>query len=137
MRINGVGTTFLGISPMDETGVATATWWFTFLYLPLLPLGRRRVRFLPHKGTGFSYQELERLPLNGREIALTYLTGWLLFPLLMLGPMALSIKEVWLAMGLPLSLQVPYLIAAIIWVVVLVWKLSDWHEARTHPPTHE
>jgi hypothetical protein len=137
MRINGVGTTFLGISPMDTEGVATATWWFTLFYLPIVPLGRRRVRFLPHKGTGFSYQELERLPLNGREIALTYLTGWLFFPLLIFGPLVPAFSEVWQAIGLPPNWQIPYIIVAIIWVVVLVWKLSDWHEARTQPPSHE
>jgi hypothetical protein len=137
MRFNGIGTTFLGISPMDEDGVATATLWFTFVYLPLVPLKRQRVRFLPQKGTGFSYQELERLPWNGREIVLTYLTGWVLFPLLIFAPLALAVTEVWQALGLPPSWQIPYMVVAIIWVIVLVWKLSDWHEARTHPPRHE
>jgi len=137
MRLNGIGTTFLGISPMDETGVATATKWFTLIYVPIVPLSRHRVRFLPHKGSGFAYQELERLPLNGREIALTYLMGWVVFPLLILLPLVPAISEIWQAIGLPSVLQIPYILVAIIWIIVLIWKTSDWHDARTQPPSHE
>lgn len=137
MRINGTGTTLLGISPMDSSGVATATRWITFLYLPVVPLARYRVHFLPNKGRGFSYQELERLGLNGREILTTYLFFWLVIPLVLLAPFVLAIAEVWQKLSLPPSGQIPYMIATIIWFGVWVWKLADWHEARGHPPAHE
>lgn len=36
IRLNGIGTTFLGVSPKDSNGQATATVWFTFVYIPLV-----------------------------------------------------------------------------------------------------
>ncbi len=137
MRLNGIGVTFLSISEMDEQNVATATMWFTFLYLPVAPLYRCQVRFLPSDGGGFSYEKLERVSLNGREVAETYLYGWLLYPLAILGPMAIAVIEVWEALNLPESWHIPYAVATIIWLVVWAWKLSDWHEARMTSPLRE
>jgi len=35
MRISGIGTTLLGVSSLDAEAIATATEWFTFIYLPI------------------------------------------------------------------------------------------------------
>ena len=131
--LNGIGTTLLGISPQNEQSEATATRWFTFFYLPIVPLKRYTVRFLPHKGSGFSYYILANEPLNWREVVLTYLYGWLLMPLLIFWPIPLVVREVWLAMGLPESLNLPFIFVAIVWVIIVIWKLADWHENRGRP----
>lgn len=134
MRINGIGTTFLGISVPDKNGISTATNWFTFLWLPIFPFSRVKVRFLPHTGSGFSYQLISHEKLVFKEIIKTYLFCWMLFPLAIFGPAVLTIKQVWEQIGLPETIHIPFGIMAFIWVFVSLWKLSDWHEARCYPP---
>lgn len=134
--LNGFGTTLLGISPQNEQHEATATCWITLLYLPFVPLRRYTVRFLSHKGSGFSYQILTEGPLNWREVALTYLYGWLLFPLLLFWPFPLMVREVWQSLGLPQVFNIPFMVFAILWVIIAIWKLADWHENRGRPFHH-
>ncbi len=131
--LNGIGTTLLGISTQNERSEATATHWFTFFYLPIVPLKRYTVRFLPHRGSSFSYQILAEGPLNWREVALTYLYGWLLIPLFIFWPISLAVREVWQSLGLPQSFNIPFMVFAILWVIIAVWKLADWHENRGRP----
>lgn len=131
--LNGIGTTLLGISPQNAQNEASATRWFTFLFLPIAPLKRYTVRFLPHKGSGFSYQILSEEPLNWREVALTYLSGWLLMPLLLFWPFPLMVREVWQSLNLPQILSIPFMVFALLWVIIAIWKLADWHENRGRP----
>jgi hypothetical protein len=132
--LNGIGTTLLSIKTQNEPGEKTATRWITFLYLPIAPIKRLRVRLLPHQGSGFSYEEIGQEPLNWREIAQTYLYGWFLFPLLIFWPIPIAVIEVWTALGLPQNLHTPFFIFTILWMLTAVWKLSDWHEDRGHHP---
>lgn len=133
LRINGIGFTFLGVSAQDEQNRATATKWFTFLYLPVLPLQRLYVQFLPHEGTGFSYQVLGQTPLNWKEIALTYFWGSLVMPVSLIGPLFLGVTEIWLPLGLPPAGQLPYILFCCLWLGVGAWKLADRQEAQCQP----
>jgi hypothetical protein len=133
MRISGIGTTLLGVSSMDAESIATATEWFTFIYLPIIPLNRYRVRFLPHKGSGYSYEILDREPVNAREVLKTYLLGWVLTPVVLFGTLMLGLEEVFSSIGLPESWQMPIIIFGIVWVIVAVWIMLDKHEAKYHP----
>lgn len=131
MRINGIGVTYLGISRTDETGCCEATLWFTFLFAPLFPLARHRLRrHLSPDGRFFRYERVAKTPLLGKEILRTYLFGWLLFPLLLFWPGVLAFREVWQGLGLPESLYTAAIAFAIVWLIVFSWKLMDWHEAR-------
>ena len=134
MRINGIGTTLLGISKPDGEGISTATKWFTFVFLPIFPIRRMRVRFLPHKGSGFSYQIISNERLVLAELLKTLLYCWVLIPLIGFAPLIFALKEIWTALGLPKSLQIPYIIAGVIWVGVIIWKTADRHEERCRPP---
>ena len=131
--INGIGTTSLGISTQNERNEATATRWFTFFYLPIAPLRRYTVCFLPHKGSGFSFQILSEGSLNWREVVLTYVSGWLLMPLLLFWPFPLMVPEVWQSLNLPQILSIPFMVFAFLWVIIALWKLADWHEYRARP----
>jgi hypothetical protein len=133
-RIGGIGTTLLGVSAMDRDNVAIATHWFTFIYLPIIPLGRRRVRFFPHQGSGFSYELLSHEPLSIKEVLRTYFNGWILTPVLLLSPLVLAFREVWFILGLPASWQIPYLVIALLWLVGSAWIALDRHEAKYRPP---
>jgi hypothetical protein len=134
MRINGIGSIFLGISAPDENGISTATNWFTFIFLPIIPFGRVKVRFLPHIGSGFSYQLISKEKLVLREVLKTYLFCWILFPLAIFGPAVLTIKQVWAKVGLPEIIHIPFGVVAVIWIFVCLWKLEDWHDSKFHPP---
>ena len=133
MRINGIGTTFLGVSKQDENNIATANVWFTLLYLPIFPFRRMRVRFFEHQGSGFSYQIVSDKKLVLGEILKTYIFGWIIFPVIGLLPLIIAIKEVWQSFGLPQFLHIPYIILTIIWMFVYIWRLADWHEAKCRP----
>lgn len=137
MRINGIGTTFLGVSKQDENGIATATNWFTFIYLPIFPSIRVRVRFLPHQGSGFSFELLSYEKLVFKEILKTYLFGWILFPLMIFAPAVLTIKQVWIQIGLPEMIHIPFGIAAFIWVFVSIWKLLDRQDEKCRPQKYK
>ncbi len=133
MQINGIGTTLLGVSSQDENNVAIATRWFTFVYLPVVPLARLRVQFLPHQGGGFSFRIIEKLPFNAGEVARGYFNGWIATPLVTLGPMFFAVSEVWEALRLPEAWHSYYIAAAIVWLIFAVWQLSERREARCRP----
>lgn len=127
-RFNGCGVWFLGIQHTPEKGVVYATFWLTFLFLPVFPLQRAKLRFSDAQ----RYTALEKTPLNPGEILQTYLYGWLLFPLLILGPtfvgLALSINEVAGMVG-PLML-----FASLAWMIFVVWQLAGWDQYRRLVP---
>jgi hypothetical protein len=107
--INGCGTMFYGWRHNKED--STATKWFTLFYIPIIPLGRSRLRALTdfEKEKFFSspgalaaaivgygsrtdlYQIKERLPLDGLSVLLTYLKAYLLLPLLVAWPILLMV----------------------------------------------
>jgi hypothetical protein len=66
MRINGIGTMWLGATAR-EGNRCFATLWFTFVFAPLIPIRRAKLELLPHQGAGFTYRELEKTALDGRE----------------------------------------------------------------------
>ncbi len=118
----------------DGEGISTATNWFTIVFLPVFPIRRMRVKFLPHTGSGFSYQIISNEKLVLTELLKTLLYCWFLIPIFGFAPLIIAFKEVWTALGLPPSLQIPYLIVGVIWIMVLIWKTADRHEARCRPP---
>ncbi|HRH42282.1 MAG TPA: hypothetical protein PKY82_11705 [Pyrinomonadaceae bacterium] len=133
MRINGIGLTFLSVSAPDENGISFATTWFTFVYLPIFPIRRKRVRFLPHKGSGFSYQFISDEKLDLSAVLKTFLFGWILYPLMLVSPAIFAHKSIWQIFNLPESIHIGYIIFSVIWLVVSGWKLMDWHELKYRP----
>ena len=105
----GIGMRLLGWTH-HEDGTATATVWFTFLFLPLFPLSRyalfspRAEDFEPavsvrQAAQGLSqsmslttqYRFIERLPLSGEEVFGTYLHAYVWLPLKIFAPLAVFI----------------------------------------------
>jgi hypothetical protein len=103
-NIQGFGFLYYGWRHAPD-GTATATRWIVALWLPLIPLRRQRVRVLTdfraelarpstlqplpmgYMATQHDYiQMLEKLPLSGKEIALTLTRAYLLLPLTLLCP---------------------------------------------------
>jgi hypothetical protein len=86
----GCGIRLIGIWPTGRSGVFAATQWVTCFYLPIVPLARRKVRFVQSAAYDASWQVVETTPLEGREVARTYVWGWVFFPLLIIGPFVLG-----------------------------------------------
>jgi hypothetical protein len=133
MRIGGIGTMWLGASRRDSEDRRFATLWFTFLFAPIVPLRRSLLRLLPHRGSGFSCQELARGPLVAGEVVKTLLFSWIFVPVVAVGPSVPAVEELRLKLGIPQSWQIPWIAIGIVWLAVFVWKLADWHERRFRP----
>jgi hypothetical protein len=93
-----------------------------------------RVRFLPHHGSGFTYQIISNEKFVLSEFLKTLLYCWILIPLLAFTPLIFAFKEVWTALSLPESIQIPYIVPGVIWIGVVIWKTADRHETRCRPP---
>lgn len=128
-RINGIGTWFLGVSrsPSDPT-VRHATSWITFLWIPLFPLRRYKIKPIRVRPNHLRFQILGKEKLIFSEVLRTYFFGFILMPLAALGPLVLAIKEVQTALGIPEMLQVPVMFVSILWLIIFVWKLKNWEE---------
>lgn len=128
-RMNGVGTWFLGVSrSASDPTVRHATSWVTFLWLPVFPLGRYKIKPIRVRPNHLQFQTLGKEKLILGEILRTYFFGLILMPLAALSPLVFSIKEVQEALGVPEVLQVPVMVFSILWLAGFVWKLKDWEE---------
>lgn len=95
---NGIGERLLGWRHGPE-GRATATLWFTFLYLPIFPIARYELisptsvdleprfslmqliqAFLPLKVLRTSYEFVAQVPISRKEVWTTYLYAYLWVP---------------------------------------------------------
>ena len=98
--INGFGTTYYGWRHQSD-GTATATKWLTVSWLPVIPLGRQRLRVLSDlakpelksEALGLvvsqvdRYQYLEKLPLSAGELLLTLGKTYIGLPAILILPM--------------------------------------------------
>ncbi len=95
----GIGTNYLGWK-VGEDGVPTATEWFVVFYLPIVPIGRKRlyvvsledsVGGIPGINGTFTlsgkYRILEDLPIKFSEVLWTYFFGYVLVPLILMVPL--------------------------------------------------
>jgi len=93
-----------------------------------------RVKFLPHKGSGFSYRFIAPEELVLAEVLKTYLYGLIVVPVLAAGPSILGFTGIWNALGFQKSLQIPYIIISVIWAIIIIWKTADWQDERCRAP---
>jgi hypothetical protein len=141
--LNGIGTRFNGFSKPDEEGKVTATMWFTFFYLPVLPLSKQEFIREITPSNEFRYRVISKQPLQAKEILMTYLFGWIIIPVLWFGPCILCIREIADKIGIPPAAEKGFgvyellMTVSIIYVVIFVWKLKDWDEARGLPENYK
>lgn len=83
----GVGTTLLGVSRQDALNRATATLWFTFVWLPVWPLVRYRIQCEWDSVGDGAFRILDREKRDWGEIVWTYVLGWLVIPGVLFGPL--------------------------------------------------
>jgi len=111
--VNGIGTVFYGWHHNPD-GTATVTKWAVLFWLPLIPVGRYRIRMLNDpdsepavtgKGVVMAalgggavcdyYDILERLPLDWSSILTTYAKAYIGLPILLSVPAVLAGLVLW------------------------------------------
>lgn len=76
--INGCGTTWYGASDRDRDGSYVVTEWVVFLFMPLIPLGSKRVWPIPKqptawwKASGGNQFKVTRVPMNWSQVLKGY-----------------------------------------------------------------
>lgn len=121
-RINGIGLSFDGVSKPDHEGNCTATQWFTFIFIPIFPIARYKLKPIKKVPFRFEFQTISKQKIVLTEILQTYLFGWILFPALIFAPLVL--------VGVFANTQIPLILLAIAWLIVSVWKLRTWDYER-------
>lgn len=99
----GIGTNYLGWKVGDD-GIPTATEWFVMFYLPVTPIGHKRlyvvslddsVGGIPSINGTFTlsgeYRVLEDLPIRISEVLWTYFFAYVLVPLILLAPLVIIV----------------------------------------------
>ncbi|MCH5670424.1 hypothetical protein [Streptomyces gilvus] len=136
--VNGIGTKFLGFGYRNRDGSHYATQWFVVLDLPILPLRRYRLTVGAdvHHPLGAGSRTLtryvlhEETRLDSGEIMLTYLTWWLLGPLVVAGPAALLL---WAISGNEhggLGFWAFFLSLSLAWVVGTATAMTNYGKRR-------
>ena len=92
---NGIGTTYYGKTDWRGNSYVT-TEWFVFFFVPIVPLESMRVRERGGGSIGFysrrHFEIVEHLPLQRKQVAVTFLIGW--------GALALFIAAIFILLPL-------------------------------------
>lgn len=133
MRLNGIGTAFLNASKIGEDGTYTAYKVFTFLYAPIIPICKMRLKRKITKPNYFEleFQEPEKMEL--KVVLWIYFKGWIIYPIILFTPLAIAVIEVYTALGLPEGLYNYFIGFAIIYLMIVVWILSGRYESQGLP----
>ncbi|GGW58638.1 hypothetical protein GCM10010503_39660 [Streptomyces lucensis JCM 4490] len=138
---NGFGTTYRGFSYPNRDGSHHATQWAVLLFLPVIPLRRHRLTVGDSSYTQYGngstsvthYAVHEETPLVGGEILRTYLTWWVIGPLIVFGPPALALVLVGDGIGfMTYFLLLASCVAWCIWVGAAIEKRN--RRERALPP---
>lgn len=131
--LNGIGTRFMGYSAPENDGSVFVTMWFTFVYLPIIPLGRNKILRNPNtKSNQFQYTILKREKLLAKEVLSTYLWSLVVLPLWILGP-GFLLNAFGLLDSKDESVMIPSILFYVIWFGFWLWKIKDWDEERGFP----
>lgn len=135
MNINGTGTRFLGYSPLDKDGSCFVTNWVTILYLPVIPLYRAKIKRKITLPIEFKYEILDKDKLVLKEVIITYLFGWIIFPLIIFWPFTFSFFSIQRFIGIQNQdlFIIPFSVFALVWVIFISWRLKLWDERRGLP----
>ena len=79
LSFNGIGTKLYGKrdkNPADNS--YTATKWFIFVFLPIIPIASYRVIKMPQKflTLNFPQYQMRQIEMDWKQVGLTYLYVW-------------------------------------------------------------
>lgn len=138
LSINGIGTRFYGITKPDEEGNCKAICWFSFVYIPLIPLWRATISREQTRPHVFKFNVIQKEKLVFKEVISTYFFGWIVMPLLIGAPMILCIREVSERLGIAVEnpkgglsdTWTVMFVIALVYFVIAILKLKSWDEKR-------
>ena len=70
--LNGIGTKFLGACEHHADGSHIATRWFTFVYLPVIPLSSARIFGIEPESALSATYHYAKLPMHWPQVMRTY-----------------------------------------------------------------
>jgi hypothetical protein len=133
--INGIGTKFYGINGPAIDGKCTAIKWFTFVYIPLIPLYRVEIIREVTRPHQFVFQLIQKNSLKIKEVLKTYLYAILTLAGLF-GPFILAaIYHDQLSM---LQKNEDVITGAIVvYIIAFVWIWKDMDEKKGLPKDYK
>ncbi len=133
ISFNGTGIKFLGYSALDEKEHCTATSWIVFLWFPIYPLRRYKLE-MKAGDEGRMFAVIDQTPKENKEIVQTYLWGWLLVPLVVLGPLVtLAFLTETKVVNTDSGLFSKLLGTGLGWTVISILLLYHWDQRRGMP----
>jgi hypothetical protein len=133
MRLNGIGTGLLNATKVADDGTCMAYKVFTFLYAPIFPIAKIHFKRRITKSNSFELEWEEKVEMQAMEILWIYLKGWIVYPIILFTPLAISVIEVYTALGLPPDYYNWCIGFAITYLAVVVWILADRYEEQGLP----
>jgi hypothetical protein len=139
--INGTGLRFYGVNQPDQEGKSFATVWFTFFFLPIVPVRRVVLTRKITRPRDFIFTVHAKQKLVWSEVAHTWLWGLILTPLLMFAPLILG--AIGIATGILADtpehsngFTIAVLLVGIIYLIVFIWKWKDWIDKQGLPKNY-
>lgn len=120
-RFNGCGLKFLDVHQYNVE--MKAVYWPTLFYLPIIPFYRATITYREGR-----VDILNKEKLITREVIATYFFGWILFPLMIAGPVSLGLALI-LFMDNGFVGTVLFFLG-FIWSCICVWRLTSWDFRR-------
>jgi len=136
MTFNGIGFRYLNASSVDEDGCYMADKWFTFLYLPILPLKRMKMKRAITKSNTSQIDFISESKIDSLAKIKTLALGWFIYPAIIFWPLPMVVIEVYTALGLPENMHSWAFAFAIIYMLVAVWILADQYEEQGLPKNY-
>ncbi|MFT5818992.1 MAG: hypothetical protein ACI8ZM_000214 [Crocinitomix sp.] len=133
MRINGIGIAFLNATKAADDGTYTAYKVVTFLYAPIFPICKMRLKRRITKSNLFELELEVPEKMELKSILWIYVKGWIVYPMILFAPLALSVIEVYTAIGLPDNLYNYFFGFALVYLIIVVWILSDRYDTQGLP----
>lgn len=133
MRLNGIGIGLLNATKVADDGTCTAYKVFTFLYAPIFPICKIQFKRIISKSNYFEIEWEEKREMELLAIVWIYIKGWIVYPIVLFGPLAICVIEVYTALGLPPNYYNLSIGFAISYMAVMVWILANKYEEQGLP----
>ncbi|MFT4602761.1 MAG: hypothetical protein ACI857_002948 [Arenicella sp.] len=137
MTFNGIGFRYLNASELDVQGCYTSDKWFTFLYLPIIPLKRMKMKRAITKSNNSQLEYIEESKIDGLSIFKSFVWGWIIYPVIILWPMPFMVIELYQSLGFPENLHSLFFASVIIYMLIMVWILADRYEEQGLPKNYK
>ena len=136
MTFNGIGFRYLNASPLDKEGCYTADKWFTFLYLPILPVKRMKMKRTITKSNVSQIQFVSKSKIDPLSKLKSAFWGWIIYPSIIFWPLPMVVIEVYEVLELPADMHSLAFGFLIFYMLVVIWILTDRYQEQGLPKNY-